>query len=514
MAEKSKVSERTHPLFDENISSWEFYEKSVKGGTEYFEEAYLFSHRLEHDDDFQNRKARAYYLNFADETVQTFTNYIMKEPVERPDDTILEVFRKNTNNKGDDITAFMRRIARVAATYGQCHIIVDAPKLVTNVISKQQQKEQELYPYCTIVLPTKLKDWSIDSNGKLNWVLIEEDVFEDADPKVDRAEQTTFKVISRDGWERYDQDGNSLESGDNPLGEVFMVTNYHRDIDIDLIGESLIKDISYVNRIIYNWCSLIDEQIERQTFSQLVIPDDGSLADEDEKADPLKKIGTSSIWTFPSDATQAPRFIAPETSTISVIWDMIIAHIREIHRLAGLTGVSEDLYSPQRSGRSQQYSFLNINASLAAKAAHLQRTENALNRLCYLWQNKDPEKLESVCYPNSFDISGLADSMATTFAIAEREVSKRLNKELLKKLSLKALPLATESIKTQIEAEIESGDGTIKTASEIQQEAIPDDVGRPAKSPNKDTNLSDVQRSLRASTKQAEPSSGVPRKRK
>ena len=510
----ARISERTHPLFDENIDSWEFYEKSVQGGMAYLEEDYLMSHRLEHSDDFEQRKTRAYYLNFCDEVIQTFTNYILKEPVERPDDTTLEEFRQNTNNKGDDIDAFMRRVARVSAMYGHCHIVVDSPKLITNtILSKKQQRDSNLFPYGTIVLPTKLRDWSLDSDGQLNWVIIEEDIFDDSDPDKERIEQVTYKVITRDDWTRYDEDGKKIEGDKNPLGEVYVVTNYHRDIDIDMIGESLIKDIAYVNKIIYNWCSLIDEQIERQTFSQLVIPDDGTLADESEKAEPLKKIGTSAIWTFPADAAQAPKFIAPEVSTIEVIWDMIIAHIREIHRLAGLTGVSEDLYSPQRSGKSQQYAFLNINASLAAKAAHLQRTENKLNRLCYLWQNKNADAgIESVIYPTSFDVQGLEASLATTFAIAEREISKRLNKELLKKLSLKALPQAVESVKGEIEGEIESGDGTIKTAAELQQDAF-GEVGRPGESPNRDTDQKGVQRSLEASRKSAEPSTGMPRKK-
>ena len=530
MAER--ISERRHPLYSDLAAEWEFYRDSVKGGKDYLNAGHLFSHRLEsQDDDFDERKKRAYYLNFCDEVVELYTNFIMREKIERPEDDTLEEFRKDVDNRGSSMDTFMKKVSKQSSIYGHIYIIVDTPEIdeEKDVQTKGYQKEKNIRPYCTLISPLQLVDWSADKQGELNWILIEQDEYVDIDPSIDREEITTYKLITRDSWEVFDDEGRPIpgRSGENKLGKVFLETCYHKDIDLDMIGESLIKDIAYINRIIYNWCSCIDEMIERQTFSQLIVPDDCTLVEEQEGADILKKIGTSSIWTFNANSGHAPAFISPDTSNIDTIWGMLIAHVREIHRIAGLTGVSEDLYTAQRSGKSQEYGFLNINSTLASKSANLEKTVNAISKLAYMWYSKDPEKYEPVNYPTKFDVEGLQQFMETSFAIIERELSERLNKELMKKLARKALPVTTDSIRKEIEKEIEEGDGTIEpVGGKLEQmrldsaEAIAADnreVGQPAKdvggAAKTTMDKKEVDKSLKSSSKQSKGTQdGKPRK--
>ena len=121
----------------------------------------------------------------------------------------------------------------------------------------------------------------------------------------------------------------------------------------------------------------------------------------------------------------------------------------------------EGLSTSQRSGVSMQFRFLDVNSALAAKAASLERAENAINRLVYLWTKKNAESIPSVNYPSSFDVLSLTDTIETTFQIVEANISSTLNKNLLKNLVSKALPVVSEDIKAIIEQEIEAGDGTI-----------------------------------------------------
>jgi len=522
MAKKGLLSEKSHPKYDDLVSSWEFFLQSVKGGSDYTEGDNLFSHRLEsQEDDFTNRKDRAYYLNFCDAICSMYTHYIMKEAIERPADTNLEEFRNNIDLAGNDINVFMTRVGYMSSFYGHIHVLVDMPSDETiNSMTKKDLKDKRINPYCKIITPISLKDWSLDSNDVLNWIVVEESEYNDADPNSKREEISTYKLITRDEWRVEDEKGNNLRSGPNNLGEVPLITCYHKDIFGDkMVGESLIKDIAYVNRIIFNWCSCIDEMIERQTFSQLVVPDNGFLTNEEGGGgSPLKRIGTSSIWTFPADSSNPPKFISPDTDNITVIWDLIVAHVREIHRLAGLTGVSEDIYTAQRSGRSQQYGFLNISTSLAAKARNLEIAENRINNFAYKWLSKTPETYRNVVYPKKFEVEGLAQSITETFTIVEREVSKRLNKELLKKLAAKALPTATEDVKGEIDKEIEAGDGTIVPIQVAQggldPNAVSDGEGRPAGSVDSTKHDSgEVKKSLEASRKTSGGTTGgKPRK--
>jgi len=242
-----------------------------------------------------------------------------------------------------------------------------------------------------------------------------------------------------------------------------MTTCYNSDSNVDLIGESLITDISRINRIIYNWCSNIDEMIERQTFSQLVMPDDPQtdLDPKDESAGSLRKLSTATIFTFPYNSSQPPQFISPDRQQIDIIWKMIQNHRDLIYELAGLGTVgSSSKFLSQRSGISQAYQFLSINSSLAKKAVRLERTENEINRLVLMWSGqKDME--EKVEYPVEFDVLTLTETMESTFQIAAQNFSETLNIELLKALARKAAPVLPEETITKIYDEIEANSGVL-----------------------------------------------------
>jgi len=471
-----KLSRRSHPLYDSNIAKWLLYINAVKGGKDFITEANLFEHRLEDTEDYEERLERAYYLNFCEVIPKIYNTYIFKERIERPADSNLDYFRSNADRRGTSINDFVKKVGFLSSVFGTMHVLVDVPlpsKAGKKGLTKAQEKEQGIEPFCSLVYPYQIKDWSFDDNGNLRWIVIESKYYRDMDPTKKREEETHYKLITTEEWRVEDKDGNKVvyedgspSSGKNTIGIVPLVTLMHSDVDNDLVGESMLKDIVYVNRTIFNWCSCLDEQIERNTFSQLTVPDDGTLADKAELGgdDPLRSIGTTTAWTFPKDSTHPPAFISPNAGNLAVIWDLVIDHIKEIFRLAGLIGSSNDMYIG-RSGRAAQMGFLGVNANLADKAKSYQRFENNIYKLVYLFKNLDYTSLESVKYPESFDVTSLSDEIETIFNILERNISITLNKELMKNVARKSVPLAPDSIKSQIDSEIESGPGTIDKAT-------------------------------------------------
>jgi hypothetical protein len=346
-----------------------------------------------------------------------------------------------------------------------------------DVYTRRFVKENNINPYCNLIYPRMLKDWSRDSNGNFEWILIEYDYFRDADPTKEREIEKYFKLITKEEWRCEDEEGklfvfedNREAEGENDLGAIPLITLYHRDIDDDRIGESMLKDIVYINRAIFNWSSCIDEMIERQTFSQLIVPDDGTLAEEgDSGEDPLRKLGTASAWTFNASATHPPDFISPDVSQLTTVWKLIIDHIKEIYRLAGLVGTSEDLVA-SRSGRAAQMGFLGVNSALADSSRRYQQFENDLSRLARVQLGESPEEFKDVKYPDTFDVQSLTDEVDAYFKVMEKNFSETLNKEMMKNLSRRALPMATPDVKTLIEEEIDAGDGYVQpnqTRSEI-----------------------------------------------
>jgi|GEM_PF-1725860 len=474
MPDKVQISDRTHPLYDKNLDLWSLYYASAQGGENFITDANLFSHRLEDSDDYQERLDRAYFLNFCDTIPTIYNSYIFKSEIERKPDVTLDLFRRNVDGIGTDISEFTKRIGYLASVYGVMHVLVDMPQEVTKTkrtkskgLSRADTKN--VTPYVSAIHPVKLKDWSVDAFGKFRWVVIELEHYEDSDVTVERVEQTLYKVITLEEWWIEDEDGGkvkfedgSISEGTNELGIIPIVTMYHKDLSNNKVGESLLKDIVYVNRIIMNWCSCIDEMIERQTFSQLTIPDDGTMSELKEGgSDPLQTVGTSSIWTYPSDSKTPPSFISPDAENLSTVWQLVADHIKEIYRMSGLIGGTSDLYAA-KSGRQSQMSFLGTNSALAEKAATYQKFENQISMIAYLHLGKSIEEYEEVSYPTQFDVTALSDEINDSFAIMERNFSPIFNKVLQKNIVRKAIPTAPQSLRESIENEIETGDGIVE----------------------------------------------------
>ena len=501
MAEKIKLAEREHPLYTENSDLWELYLKAVKGGKDFIENN-LFSHRLEDVVDFTMRKDRGYYLNFCDTVPTIYNNYIFKEEINRTSDDDLKMFRANTNGRGSDVSEFVKRCGYFASIFGVIHALVDTPSAMGIEISEAEAKDKNIYPYATIIFPTQLVDWSIDDMGKYNWVVIKYSASNDSDPNKEREDLELYKLITREEWRIEDQDGNPVKfedgrpsNGKNALGIVPIATMYHSSADDDdKIGESMLKDIVYINRIIMNWCSLIDEQFARNCFSQLVIPDDGTLAEaaESGKHDPLIKLGTSSAFTFNWESRHAPQFISPETTAVTTIWNIVLDHVKEIYRVAGLISGIGDV-QVGRSGRAAQVGFLSTNAALADKATAYQNFENQLSKLAYLQLGKTVEEYKEVVYPTTFDLTSLQEEITNQFKVMEKNFSVTLNKEIQKSIAKKVVPLANYETIHIIETEIESGTGLVESNN---FQSSPDDIDRTGEdgNPNLD-NLNDPMQS-------------------
>jgi len=483
MAEKRTVelNKRKHPLYDDNIDLWDLYYSAAKGGTNFITESNLFTHRLELTDDYEERLLRGYFLNFCESIPQLYNTFIMKEPVIRPGDESLTTFREDVDRTGKGITDFIKRAGFLASVFGVVHAIVDIPQSPKKVMSKRDVKDNKIRPYATLILPTQLKDWSLDAFGNFRWVVIEYIYYRDMDPTAERETEKHYKLITNDEWRVEDEQGQPVKyedgtpnKGKNNLGFVPIVTMYNRNIENNKIGESMLKDIVYINRAIFNWCSCIDEQIERQTFSQLVVPDDGTLTDEEESTgDPLVKIGTSHIYTFPATSNHPPAFISPNVTNLTSVWSLVMDHVKEIYRLAGLIGSSDDMYIG-RSGRAAQIGFVGVNSALAEKAKLYQDFENEISKLAYTQLGKNQEEFQAVKYSESFDVAALSTEIDMLFKILERNFSETLNVTLIKNIARKVTTSTPDSIRTEIEKEIEVNGGRVEPLSNGQERTTSD----------------------------------------
>ena len=494
-----KLSERTHPLYDDNIDNWDLYKDAAKGGESFITDENLFSHRLEDSTDYSDRLDRAFFLNLCDLLPTIYNNYIFRTSVERAPNPDLAPFRLNADGRGTPISELVRRAGYFASTFGVIHYLVDMPISPKRKMSKADVRNGNINPYGSIIYPHQLRDWSLDKEGRFRWVIIESVFYRDLDPTVEREEELHYKLITTENWEIQNEDGESVKfddgtpsKGDNPLGVVPIATMYHTaNYGDDKIGESLIKDVVFINREIMNFCSLISESIARQAFSQLVVPDDGSLAEaaEDGTANPLVKLGTSSVWTYSSESRTMPAYISPDAEIIATVWRLTTDLVKECFRLASLVGGTSDLYT-QSSGRQSQMSFMGVNAALSDKAMSYQKFENSLSKLALMQLGKDVESFEEVKYPTSFDIAALEEELLNYMNIMEHNFSPVLNKTIQKNIVRRVIPTSPQSVRTEIENEIDSGDGIVEPVA-ANTDNLTDERGNPNTDLGKTTKTSE-----------------------
>lgn len=468
------IIDREHPTYKDYVDEWLFFLSSYEGGKSYIDSDNLFTHRLELSDDFSNRKERAYYLNYCSAVVESYTNFIYSKEVNRPSDDLFSDFYRNVTGSEDDIDSFMRDISNYSGACGFVYLLFNFrdltpfPTTVDNKVPLSVIKEYDLYPYLTMYTPDEIVDYSIDSHGNFDWIIIEEDIYNDSDPLIDRETLTIRNIITRESWTKIDIETEEVIGTplDNPYGFVPVIVAYNMRKSYTGVGVSTIKDIAYVNRAIFNWCSNIDEMIDRQTFSQLICPDDGTLAEAAEAKEyegapenPLVKVGTSAVFTFPANAGHPPRFISPDTAQIEVIWNMIVSHIKQIYVMAGLVGTAADVSAS--SGRAKQQQFYSIEANLAAKAANLERTETEIAKMYYrIMKGTDVEDKDKyqVVYPRSFDVLSFVDYLNYSFDVISKSISDSLTKYMATELSLKLLRSAPDNIKEEVKNEISNKD--------------------------------------------------------
>lgn len=484
MANTGDLKQRRHPEFTEYEEVFELYYAAYKGGHELLKDVttYLDTHRLEAPDDYTKRQDRAFYLNYCKRIVDAYTNFIFKNGIKRSEDPQLANFFSNADGMGGTMDEVMKKVSCLSSVYGRVDCIVDAPmkEKGDKPLSVRQVKEGELLPYVILRSALETIDWSINYLGALNWVLYRYTFYEDEDPNMERdtANAYRYKLITLKDWMEFNENEDTIGSGPNELEEVFVHRCYHKS-DSGILGTSLIADIAYVNKEILNWCSLISEQIYRQTFSQLVVPDDGeyfsdnyrsssdtlteastSVADYPElrTSSFTAKVGNSWAFTFPAASGHPPAYISPDRDQIDVIWSMIQSLVTEIYRMAGL-GTSEG--TDTQSGRAQQRQFLTVDSSLRAKAETLERAENEIIRLFCLRQGVEFKDEYKSVYPKDFDVLSFVESLDSELKVVTASFSDSLNKYILKRVANKFVEEAPIEVRKAVMSEIESGDGSL-----------------------------------------------------
>jgi hypothetical protein len=435
---------RRHNNYNVYYQDWCFYKASYIGGNEYILNTIynglpmLRQHKRELDNEYKLRRARSYYLNYCKFVIETYGKFIFSGNNDiirliNPENPVFDDIIYNFDGKGLDANAFMQKLFQNALIYGEYYVLIDKPIKPDN-LSKYQTEQLKLYPYCKQISPLELLDYSLNDFGNYNWCLIREEVINNTDPFKPMLKEVQHRLITTEYIYLYGEDGNLKEGYPlvNELGRVPLVKCVFTDIDNDGIGESLLKDISWINNEIYNICSFRSEDFRNNCFPQLYGSEISGKKGEEEKS---VLVGNTTYFPVPTDGI-IPGYISPDTSTITIKQDNIDNLVTEILRLAGLQKDDAVMSSSVSSGISKAISFLDTNQSFAEKARRLQDTEYII--WDYISQYQDIKQEITIDYPTEFNVMSKTDKIKIGLDLTTISKSDTLNNTIV-------LQLATEN---------------------------------------------------------------------
>lgn len=454
----SHVLTRTHPNYSKYSKLWQFYSESYVGGEDYFS-THLIQYYKEGDASYQNRLQRAYRENYSKSVIDTINSYLFKEQATRHlGDERLEKFFTNVDGHGKDINQFMKSASVMSSILGRVYVVTDKTRLPEDKITGTKRDDLEASCYCYLVSPACVKDIAFDEFGRVKWAIIEETYRDDDDPDTSSGDvEIRTRVWKKNGWVLYGENGNEVDKGTYKF-DYPPITYIDTGEKLDIYnGTSVISDIAYMDKAIFNNLSRLDNIISDQTFSQLIFPIEGLIVEEILRDKDLKdkylKLAIGNVLFYSAQTDAKPEYISPDASQAEVILMTIKHQIRQVYASIGLQPPDTES-TDYKSGVSKQYDFDKLNKLLASKADNIELAERQILENFNKWMETSFEA--TINYPDEFDIRSLADEIILGQELMLLDISETFNKIIQKNITMKALPKEGKDTIEKIIKEIEA----------------------------------------------------------
>jgi hypothetical protein len=463
MADFDYIFKREHPVYRKNKTVWERSRKAYSGGSDYIKSA-LIKHVSEIDLEFSERIKRAYYFNYPRKIARLITQYVLSADPQRhnADSGLIEDFSRN----GLRVNEVMRQFSTILNVYGSAWMLVEMPRF-SGEVDPERKSHDRLRPYAMAISPLAVVDWAYGTDGRLQWVLLEENSFNNLDPLAPPKARHLRRLWTRNDWMLFEKKSDSgkivlREKGTHGLGKVPFVHAVEAD-GFGMSANHWFEDIVRVSDAILNNESEAQMNIVKQMFGLLVISEsfargaktfNKNTADNDEGTQKFSHVlaRSAAIWES-SEEKGVSRYIAPSGTETKYIREENINLKKEMFDVVGMA-VQRDSKSSQ-TAESKAWDHQNVRQFLASRVDTLEQAELKAWQLMRLWDptSKEPE----IIYNREFSIINLKDSIEALLGLKDlaegseyqREIAKAAV-SLLEKIK-KIAPEARKSIFAQIE---------------------------------------------------------------
>ena len=382
---------------------------SYVGGFRFKSGGHLEKYPRESTEVFTTRKARSIYFNYLQPIVDILSGFIYRNEVKR--DTVPEFLKDFMANasKGKSLQEYMQSLSPQSLCY-TVGALVDSPKFdPAEVPNEAARKEKGIKPYICTYYPHQIRDFAVNEDGDLVWVLLDDSRPEKADPFTKESVKTVYRLWTAEFYQDFEIKKNESGTAEvtpgeevkHPIGYVPFRFISWRDVDSDMIGDSPMEDIALISKQIYNTLSLFDEMLHTGTFKTLFFPVEKA---NDIGEDIIKK-GLYDIAVVPYNGrlSQSPDFKGPGLGDVEAFISAIKMYVYEIFRKIGMDVDRDKSYT--QSGKALGKEFQKTEALLKQGSKNMEAAENWFLKTAARWMGKKDEP--KVKYSNEFQESDI-----------------------------------------------------------------------------------------------------------
>ncbi len=428
------IFRRTHSDFRKNRAVWEKSRAAYAGGSDYIASA-LIRHISEIDLEFAERLRRAYYFNYPRRIAQLITQYIFATEPQRinANTALLEDFSRTGSRPGE----VMRQFSTYINIFGKAALLVEMPFFEGELDIERCRKER-IRPYAQALSPLETVDYAYGCDGKLDWLLVEEDHLHKSNPFEPEYKVRRRKLFTRDEFIIFERPSLTAQvrcifRRKHSLGVVPAVIA--GDIDGSAInGGHYFEDIVRISDAILNNESEAQMNMIKQMFGLLVISDSFArtsaplnIQEQNETPQKFSHIiaRSAAIWESPEEKGIS-RYISPGGADTRCIREENLSLKKELFELVGMAAQNENRML--QSAESKAWDHHQVGQFLSGRAELLEQCESAVWNIMKLY---DPslEKVR-VVYNRDFAVTDLESSLRALLDLDKFTNSETYHKEI------------------------------------------------------------------------------------
>ncbi|MBO5762454.1 MAG: hypothetical protein J6R85_01155 [Lentisphaeria bacterium] len=453
------VFRREHPRRRANREIWERIRAAYNGGDSYIQRA-LIKHVSEVEPEYLERQRRACYFNYPRKLSNLITNYVLS--VEPQRDGASPELVEDFSRDGLRVNEVMRRYSTMLNLYGNAALLVEMPYF-EGEIDEERKISERLRPGVRVLSPLEIADWATGSDGKLQWLILEECRMLDNGPFLPPTPVRRRKLWTREEYYIFEssRDGSVqlLAQGKNPLDAVpvvMMNLSEHA-----AVKNGTFEDVVRISDAILNNQSESQMNIVKQMFGLLVISDTFARGVRSEqpagKGSSAERFShiiarSAAIWETPEERGIS-RYISPSGADSATIREENMLLKQELYEILGLT-LTPGSKQPE-SAESKSWDQHQTRQFLTGRVDLLEQSEIACWELMHRFDETIP--IPSVIYNREFAVVDLQHTMEALLGIHQLADGPEFRKEIGRTalFLLEKIKKVPSSIRSKILKELE-----------------------------------------------------------